>query len=304
VSRLSRRAFVLGGAGVALAACGGSGSPRQSAGTPSTAAGGSTTGGSSGAATTTSTLPADQYQLVQFFKSGTPPADTPFRLPFGLGTKDGVLLAGGPAELSARVLTVDGKEVQAAVAVRRHDAQIERPYWPLPITLPLGTYQAVFTLGGKQVGSPAFFDVGGYPKLPRPGAALPVHTTPTTASTEGVDPICTRQPACPLHDVSLDTVLGKRPVALLVATPAYCQTAVCGPMLDVLLANRIEGITYLHAEVWKDDTFKATAPLLGAYGIDFEPTLFVVRADGTVADRLDVIYDADELKVSLAKAFS
>ena len=261
-------------------------------------------GASNGASNPSKVLAPDQSQPVLFFKSGTPPAGIPFRLPFGLGSTEGVLEAGGPAQMQARILDANGAAAQAPVTVTRHAKQLQRPYWPVPINLAKGTYQAVFTIDGKDVGSPAFFEVGTATKLPKPGDKLPVHTTPTPASTEGVTPICTRSPACPLHDVSLDTVLGRKPVALLVATPAYCQTAICGPVLDVLLGNRLDGITYSHAEVWMDDTFKSNTPLLEAYGIEYEPVLFVVRADGTVVDRLDVIFDADDVTASLKRALS
>src|SRR5260370_39071776 len=63
--------------------------------------------------------------------------------------------------------------------------------------------------------------------------------SPTKQNPLGVDPICTRQPACPLHTVSLSDVVGTgRPVAVLFATPALCQTRYCGPVLDELRAVR------------------------------------------------------------------
>jgi hypothetical protein len=176
VARLSRRSFVLGGSGLVLAACG-------------SGKGSSGTGGTAG---TSAVLPADQYQVVQFFKSGTPPAGMPFRLPFGLGSTDGVLQAGGPQQMDVRILDANGREAQPSATVTRHARQLERPYWPVTINLAKGTYQAVFMLGGKAVGSPAFFDVGTVPTLPKPGDKLPVHTTPTAKNTEGVTPICTR----------------------------------------------------------------------------------------------------------------
>ena len=70
MSRLSRRSVLLGGAGLVLGACGSSPGKRTSSATTATGAG--------------QVLPADRYQLVQFFKSGTPPADVAYRLPFGL----------------------------------------------------------------------------------------------------------------------------------------------------------------------------------------------------------------------------
>src|SRR3546814_11078234 len=70
----------------------------------------------------------------------------------------------------------------------------------------------------------------------KPGDAIPAVATPPPTDARGVNPICTAEPACPLHDVSLADALGEgRPIALLVATPAFCQIAICGPVLDVLL---------------------------------------------------------------------
>lgn len=296
MERLSRRAVVLGGAGLVLAACGGSKGGSSS---------GSTAASTGADAPMADAVPIDELQIVQFFMTGTPPADVPHRLPFGLGSTSGVILAGGPQQLDVRILDANGTdEVLPPIVATRHANQLDRPYWPVTVTLPLGRYQAAFSMDGKQIGSNAFFDVGGFAKLPKTGDKLPVVPTPTKADAQGVTPICTRSPECPLHEVSLDAVLGKgTPVVLMVATPAYCKTAVCGPTLDIVMNNRVDGITYIHAEVWKDNTFESPAPLLQAYGLQFEPALFVVKGDGTIADRLDVIFDADDLKASMAKAF-
>lgn len=63
--------------------------------------------------------------------------------------------------------------------------------------------------------------------------------TPTIADARGTNPICTRQPQCPFHNVSLDAALKeRRPLVVLFATPARCQTDTCGPVLDVLLEER------------------------------------------------------------------
>src|SRR3546814_12918171 len=70
----------------------------------------------------------------------------------------------------------------------------------------------------------------------KPGDAIPAVATPTPTDARGVNPICTAEPACPLHDVSLADALGEgRPIALLVATPAFCQIAICRPVLALLL---------------------------------------------------------------------
>ena len=71
---------------------------------------------------------------------------------------------------------------------------------------------------------------------PLVGQVLPSANTATPQQTFDVDPICTRAPECPFHTVDLASVLGTgRPVVVLLATPAYCQTTACGPILDLLV---------------------------------------------------------------------
>lgn len=285
----------MAGAGAALlGACGGS----------KKASGPSPTNDQTAGPVTTTKLGDTQYVVVQFFKSGTVPAGIAHRLPFGLGGSDGVLEAKGPGAMDVRLLDQDGKgEVQPKQQAVRHANGVQRPYWPVMVNLPAGTYQAEFSVGGKVVGSPAFFAVDGSGKLPKVGDTLPVVPTPTPTNALGVNPLCTHDPQCALHDVSLDEVLGKgKPVVLLVATPAYCQTAICGPMLDLLLANRKSGITYIHNEVWKTDKLDVPAPLLDTYGIDYEPVMFVANGAGRVTARLDVIWDVDDLNAAVATA--
>lgn len=301
MNRLSRRTVLIGGAGALLAAC--SSSSSSSSGPSGSASAATTAAGDRPAspAGTTKPLAKGQFQIVQFFKPGSAPAGMPHRLPFGLGSSDGVLETGGPDAMDVKVTDVDGKaQVQPATVATRHANGVQRPYWPVTVNLPAGNYQAQFSAGGKVVGEAAFA-VGGAPDLPKPGDALPVFPTSTPVNPQGVNPLCTRQPTCPLHDVSLDEVLGKgKPVALLVATPAYCQTAICGPMLDVVLANRRDGVTYIHQEVWKDTKLDTPAPLLTKYAIDYEPVLFLMKGDGIVTARLDVIWDVDDLNLAMA----
>ena len=134
----------------------------------------------------------------------------------------------------------------------------------------------------------------------QPGGPMPVVDTPTTADPRGVTPICTAEPPCPLHDTTLSAVLGEgRPVALLIATPAFCQIAICGPVLDILLeaAPAHPDVRFLHAEVYADPATDLTtyAPVVGELGLHFEPCLVLVGSDGVVAERLDTIYDRSEL---------
>jgi hypothetical protein len=118
-----------------------------------------------------------------------------------------------------------------------------------------------------------------------------------------VDPICTRPEPCPFHATGLTEALAAgTPVAYLVGTPAHCATGICGPILDLLVdaSKDFSGITYVHAEVYADDAATTPAPAVTSLGLQYEPLLFLVGADGRVQRRLDVIYDVGELRDALS----
>jgi hypothetical protein len=106
-------------------------------------------------------------------------------------------------------------------------------------------------------------------------------------------------PACSLHTVSLADAIGKgRPVAVLFATPALCQTRYCGPVLDELLKLRKryqDQITFVHVEIYRDNRGADLAPTVQAWNIPFEPWLFTVDGAGTIRGRLDSAFGRDEI---------
>ncbi len=147
--------------------------------------------------------------------------------------------------------------------------------------------------------------------VPRAGQVMPSVATPTFDDPAGVDRICTRFEPCPFHEVSLDSVLGQRPVALLVATPAFCSTAYCGPVVDTLIgvAPTAPDVRVIHAEVYANtdevggnlaDPNLRIAPAVEAIGLAFEPSLFLIDSGGTIVDRIDNVFDATEAADALA----
>ena len=112
--------------------------------------------------------------------------------------------------------------------------------------------------------------------VPQPGDPMIPVDTPTTDDARGVDPICTRDPECDLHGQTLTAALtGGTPVALSIATPAYCQTAICGPILDLMLqvAPDYPDIRFLHTEVYTDMTASTVAPGVEALNLAREQGL-------------------------------
>ena len=145
-------------------------------------------------------------------------------------------------------------------------------------------------------------------KIPKPGDKLPSFDTPTTADARGVNPICTHQPPCPLHDVTLTQALQTgKPVAYLIGTPAFCQTGVCAPILDNLITAHTrlgDKVAMVHAEVYTDTTATTVTPAVQAYTMSFEPCLWITDATGTVMERLDFVFDQGEIDGALATVAS
>lgn len=141
-------------------------------------------------------------------------------------------------------------------------------------------------------------------QIPIPGQPMISIPTPTVDASRGVNPICTRQPACPWHDVSLDVALTQhQPLVLLFATPALCQTATCGPVLDTLLSlkSQFEGkVRFLHSEIYTSMSAQTNTPAVLAYHLTSEPVLFLAGADGVVRQRIDGLFGRGEATAGVA----
>ncbi len=126
---------------------------------------------------------------------------------------------------------------------------------------------------------------------PVPGAEAVSTPTPTQDAPLGYVAVCTQDPPCQMHEVSLDAALAEgRPVAVLFATPAFCQTVACGPSVANLEAVRTSrdwgDVAFVHCEIFSDAGQTVGDPVT-AWELPTEPWLFTVGADGRIADRLD-----------------
>ncbi len=286
---LSRRVLLAGVTGtLVLAACG---SDSDSASTSST-----------GETEPSTADPSAGLALVRFFDDPSVTIGSSRRLVFGLAELDGTLRAAGPAEVSAVLLDASGAEI-ASTTGRRRDVNLPRAYYEFRVDVPRAEVYTLRVAADGATGDASFtVATPGSLSFPGPGDRLAPFDTPTIADARGVDPVCTRQPACPFHDVTLtDALAAGTPVVYLVGTPAFCQTGICGPVLDVMLAvaQDYTSLKFLHAEVYTDNTATEAAPAVGAAGLSFEPVIFLTDAAGQIVERLDVIIDESELREHL-----
>jgi hypothetical protein len=226
------------------------------------------------------------------------------RLPISLADATGTIVQRGPEVLTGSVIDAKGAKV-ATFSTPAHSTDLVFPYWPITVQLPQAGLYGLVVDGAT--GDPAAFQLFDPTDVPIPttGSKLPAFDTPTTSDARGVSPVCTLTPTpCPFHSMTLrDALPAGKPVVYMVGTPAHCQTGTCGPSLQFLVAAATPyagKATFVHAEVYTDDTATVQAPAVEALKLDYEPVLFITDASGTLVDRLDVVWDAAEITAVLA----
>jgi hypothetical protein len=279
---IGRREFLVGaGALAVLAACGGGG----------------------GSETASSTAAPLEWSGLRF-SSDLYASDVPQR--FGFALTDGRRIAGGPG---ARIGFAPPGETETSALVdatyRAEGLERGRGVYVTDALLPrAGIWKAgVILESGEQFTLP--FEVAEVPSAPTIGAPAPQAASPVPGAALGVDPICTRDPICPLHERSVGTFVGGgRPAAIMFATPARCQTQYCGPVLDLLLAvmpDYTDRVGIGHVEIYQGPSGSGVSPTVDAWGLESEPWFFTVDGSGRVVRRLDGAFDRSELREALAQ---
>lgn len=281
---MSRRVLLVGAAsGAVLAACG---------------SGGASNGSAASVASDATSATDEAWTLVQRFPQNVQ-MPGPVRLPISLSTDGARLIQDGPATLTAQITDINAKPVGDPITAVRRDVEPGAYYDFRTSIADAGVYYLVIE-GGPAEGAAFQIMEPGTVAVAGPGDPLPPFDTPTIDNRRGVDPICTLQPEpCPFHEVTLTEALdsGKQ-IVYLIGTPAFCQTGSCAPGLESMIAASelfSDTHVFVHAEVYTDNTATTTAPAVDAAGLTYEPVVFVTDRAGTVADRLDAVWNEAEL---------
>ena len=301
---------------LALAACGGSSAP--------------TSGSSSdGSGPTLGSLVGtpDATQLVTpnlIVMGGTDfPTGQTLRIPFQVFRKDGQILVpdDGKAQLylgetptspalgpyPVDELSLKGKGV--SFDREGSDVIMVAPAVPLPKA---GTWNMVVTMvvDGKPVVASNAFTVTPEEATPAIGSAAPTAKTPTLADVGGdAAKITSAWPAdTSLLQDSIPTLLREhRPFVVVFATPKFCTSRICGPIVDIVqnVQRDFKGtpMAFVHAEIYKDlDPTKGAAPWVDAWRLPTEPWVFVVDAQGNITAKFEGAVSQRELETAARAA--
>lgn len=298
------------GATLALAACGGGG------------------GGATGFPTASGK--ANLHELVKGLKPGPNLAPSVSRLQpgtsrfgFGLFDRDNNQVKG--AQVAVYTASAAQTDVRGPY-VARYDSLTVSPrfrsrttasdpatatgVYTVALPLPRGqrTIVALARVKGKLTATTGILVNVGVPGgPPRVGdRAIRIHT-PTVASVGGrVSKIDTRIPPDDMHSVDFADVVGRKPVLLVFATPALCQSRTCGPIVDEveqLKSQYGSRMAFIHMEVYKDNQIqKGYRPQLKAWRAQSEPWVFAIDRRGRIAAEFEGAASVRELRGGIEEA--
>jgi hypothetical protein len=98
-----------------------------------------------------------------------------------------------------------------------------------------------------------------------------------------------------------------RPAVVSFATPAFCHTRVCAPVLEAVkeVKESHPNVSYIHIEPFEnltDPENLVDSPFVAEWGLPNEPWVFVVDGDGMVVAAFEGPFTVGELEEALAAA--
>jgi len=157
------------------------------------------------------------------------------------------------------------------------------------------------------------FFVQDHTSEPAVGDPAPATRQRTLADAPIEDLDSTLPPNPGLHERTIaDALAERRPLVVAFATPAFCQTQFCGPVMESVVIpaweRYRERVDFIHIEPW--DLPKARegslAPVdaVREWGLLSEPFVFVIDGDGKIAAKFEGIVGADELDAAIEQVLS
>ncbi len=171
-----------------------------------------------------------------------------------------------------------------------------------------GTYQVTLDAEGFSTAGPMGLVAVDDPGVVQAGDKAPASETRVAADYPDLSVISSDTEIDPgMYQMSVaDAVTSGQPSVIVFATPGFCVSATCGPLL-----NQVKGLreshpdaNFVHVEIYEDlkvtDQNQLTpVPAVTEWGLPSEPWVFVVDGSGTVTASFEGAASDDELKSAI-----
>lgn len=192
-------------------------------------------------------------------------------------------------------------------------------YGTEPLAFPdAGYWEATvrFTTDGRDRTLTAAFEVLDRHRVPAVGDQAP-ETVNAVAGASGVPPIAIDSRAADgvipdpeLHRVTIaDALAARRPLTVVITTPAFCESRLCGPVTDAVAAvaaRHGDRMDFVHLEVYAEVDEQRINPAAAEWilreGADGnEPWVFVINNDGIITHRFDNIANEQQIEAAVTE---
>lgn len=168
------------------------------------------------------------------------------------------------------------------------------------------TYQLTVDAGELGELAPIGFVATDDPIQVQVGEEAPESVTRTLDDTDLADLTSDPDPSPAFYGMTVAEAVVSGPAVVLFATPAWCTSQSCGPMLDQVkaIAPEFPDVDYVHVEVYEnihvsDRTDLVLVPAVEEWGLPTEPWLYVIDADGVVASAFEGAISDEDLRTAL-----
>lgn len=114
-----------------------------------------------------------------------------------------------------------------------------------------------------------------------------------------------------MHDITIaDALAAGRPAVIAFATPAYCASRLCAPVMDTVMdplqADYAGRAAFIHVEPYvlrdmREGFVQNVSPAAREWNIQSEPWIFVVDGNGAVAAKFEGVVARDEVEAALQR---
>lgn len=140
---------------------------------------------------------------------------------------------------------------------------------------------------------------------PMVGMPAPPSRNPVAGDVADLRTLDSSEPPDPrLHQHRIaDAIAQGKPQVIVFATPKYCTSRVCGPVVDVvrtLIPSYGDRVVFIHQEIWQAGT-QQFAPTVTEWKLRSEPWIFVVDGRGTIRARFEGLTTRREVEAALRR---